>query len=271
MPIHPPILMDHLDEALPELLGKRLGLIVDFDGTVAEIAPTPDEARVSPDCAEALAGLAEAVDLVAVVSGRSVADLKSKVGVAGLVYVGNHGAEYQDGEQRYLAPGADKYRGQVVAAFEHLRSIVTTPGLIWQDKGLSASVHYRLAPDPEDARRSLIAALDSVSGVEGLEVFWGRRVLELRSSLGMDKGYAVRKLTRDRGLDGVIVLGDDVTDVDAMRALDELGAGGELRGLSVAVVHDDSPRALLDAADYRLNGVGEVQEFLVWLLTALVH
>ena len=261
--------MDQLDEALAELLGKRLGLIVDFDGTLAEIAPTPDQAGISPGCAETLAGLADTLDLVAVVSGRSVADLKSKVGVAGLVYVGNHGAEYQDGEQRYLAPGADEYREQVLAAFERLRSIVTTPGLIWQDKGLSASVHYRLAPDPQNAERALMAALDSVSGVEGLEVFWGKRVLELRSSLGLDKGYAVRKLTRDRGLDAVIVLGDDVTDVDGMRALDELEAGGDLRGLSVAVVHDDSPRALLDAADYRLDGVGEVREFLVWLETAV--
>ena len=243
----------------------RLGLAVDFDGTISEIAPTPGEATISPGCADALESLAGKLWLVAVVSGRSVYDLKEKVGLDGLLYVGNHGAEYLEGNRFAVAPGAADYRGRIRALFDHLKAAVDTPGMIWQDKGLSASVHYRLAPDAGQARSTLMEALDRAPGVEELEIFWGKLVLELRSPAGLNKGYAIRKLAQDRKLDGIIYLGDDTTDLDAIRTLHELKARRDLRGLGVAVAYDDSPEALLEAADYVLNGVGEVQEFLRWL------
>ena len=264
-PIRPPNLLDNLGEVLPVVRQPRLGLVVDFDGTIAEIAATPDEARISPGCSEVLESLDSRLSLVAVVSGRSADDLKEKVGLDGLLYVGNHGAEYLDGDELSVVPAAADYREQIKAAFDYLKATVDSPGLVWQDKGLGASVHYRLAPDADQARCTLESVLDSAPGVEKLEIFWGKLVLELRSPGGLNKGYAIRKLAQDWELDGVIFLGDDTTDLDAIRALEELAGKEGLRGLGAAVMYDDSPEGLLKAADYGLNGVREVQDFLIWL------
>lgn len=266
--ISPQNLLEKLDDLLPLVRRGRLGLVVDFDGTISEIAPTPDGAEINRGCAEALGRLSRRLVLVAVVSGRSAADLSQKVGLERVHYVGNHGAEYLAAGQLTIAPGAAEYRGKVRAVLDRLRATVDLPGLIWQDKGLSASVHYRLSSDPDDAGRTLATALESAS-IGELEVFWGKRVLELRSPTGLNKGYALRKLAQDHRLDGAIFIGDDTTDVDALRALAEMSAQGGLRGVGVAVVHDDSPPELLDAADYALSGVRQVETFLRWLDTAV--
>ena len=261
----PPNLLYHTDEVRPLVRRKPMGLVVDFDGTISEIAPTPDEARIAPACVGPLSSLATKLSLVAVISGRSVYDLKGKVGLEDLVYVGNHGAEYLVGEQLTLAPGAGRRRAQLHTAVGHLRSIADGPGLIWQDKGLSASVHYRRAPNPEQARRTLATALETLPDEGCLEIFWGKLVLELRPATGLTKGYALGKLARERRLSAVIYLGDDTTDVDALRSLKELAAGGEVLTLGIAVLHDDTPEALLEAADYSLVGVGGVRDLLRWL------
>ena len=107
--------------------------------------------------------------------------------------------------------------------------------------------------------------------MEDLEVFWGRLVLELRARIGLNKGYAVRKLAQDHNLASVIFMGDDITDLDGLRALRDLVAGGVLEGMGIVVTHLDSPDRLLEAADYALRGVPEVEAFLKWLDTAAAN
>ena len=261
----PPNLLELRKQVASLLSRSRLGLVVDFDGTIAEIAPTPDQAVVPAAVIDILERLCQALALVAVVSGRAARDLEAKVGLEGVTYVGNHGAEYLTQDGLVLAEGADGYADRIGRVFSRLREVADGPGLLWQDKGLSASLHYRLAPDPDHARRTLTAALESTDGARELEIFWGKLVLELRSPLGLHKGFAVRKLAGDFALDGVIFLGDDTTDVDAMHAVRELAEGSGLEALGVAVLHEDSPGELLTAADYSLNGVVEVGVFLEWL------
>lgn len=250
---------------LPVVHQPRLGLAVDFDGTVSEIVPVPDDARITPGCAEALDRLSHRLAVVAVVSGRSVHELQSKVALEDVVYVGNHGAEFAERGRVTVAPGAAETRAKVIALFERLKAAADIPGLIWQDKGYSASVHYRLAPDPDEAAAALSRLLEPAPLPEGVEVFWGKRVLELRPAAGWDKGYAVRSLAQRWRLSGLVFVGDDMTDVDGLRALKGLKAEGPLQGLGVAVVYDDSPRDLMQLADYGLSGVAGVEAFLRWL------
>ena len=245
-----------------------MGLVVDFDGTIAEIAPTPDEARVSPGCAEVLGRLAGRLALVAVASGRSASDVSEKVRLGNVVYVGNHGAEYIAEGRLSVVPGVAEYCGRIGGVFQHLKRAADGPGLIWQDKGLTASVHYRLAPDTDVAKQRLADALDSAPGAGALEIFWGKLVLELRPPVGIDKGFAIRKLAQEHELDGVIFRGDDATDVDALRALRDMTSRDTLHGLGIAVAYEDSPGALLDMADYQLDGVSQVEAFLRWLDSA---
>ena len=243
----------------------RLGLMVDFDGTIAPIAPTPDEAAVSPQALDSLRTLVEGIEMVSVVSGRDARDLEAKVRLDGATYVGNHGAEYIDGGELHVEPGVAEYRDRVDGVLRYLRSEVSVPGIVWQDKNLGASVHYRLTDDPERVRELLDAALRRAPGSEELDTFWGKMVLELVAPLGLDKGHAVRKLVAERRLDGAIFLGDDTTDATALRALGELREDGVLQGAAIAVLHDDSPEELVRVADYTLAGVEGVESFFEWL------
>ena len=269
-PILIPNLLDHPDEVLELTRVGRLGLLVDFDGTVADIAPTPEQAVVSPRAAESLRRLARSLDLVCVISGRGSGDVSGKVGLDELVYVGNHGVEYLDSGRLRIAPGAAKHRYAIKGVLEHLEAAVSVPGLLWHDKHYSASVHYRMTKDPGDTERLLKASLETAPLPDKLEMFWGKMVLEIRPMGGFHKGYALRKLVRERRLEGAIMVGDDTTDLDALIALRELSAQGGLRGVGVAVLHEDTPEELIKSADYGLRGVPEVETFLKLLADAAV-
>ena len=267
----PPGLLSNLHAVAPLLRARRLGIVVDFDGTISEIAPTPGEAHVLPAAATALRGLARKLALAAVMSGRAADDVAALVGVDSLTYVGNHGAEVLRDGRLELAPEAEAARGAVARTFAFLRAAVDLPGMVWQDKGLSATAHFRLAPDPERAARELDGALGQAgSAARGVEAFWGKMALELRAANGPNKGSATRSLARRFALDGLLFVGDDTTDVAALEAVRELSAGGALAGLGVVVLHDDTPEAALRAADYSLDGVPEVGRFLSWLNGAVV-
>ncbi|MCH7745302.1 MAG: trehalose-phosphatase [Chloroflexi bacterium] len=265
-PPAPPNLMANLDSILPIVASDhRFGLVVDFDGTISEIVSTPDEAGVSLQASNALSSLAAKLALVSVMSGRAASDVVQKVGIEGLLYVGNHGAEYIIDSRLNLAPNAAYGREAVRHVFNRLQAAVDVSGLIWQDKGYSASVHYRLASNTEEARRTLTDALGLIPEAKEIEVFWGKLVLELRASHGLDKGYAIRKLVKDYNLDSVIFIGDDTTDLDALIAVNELVTRNAIGGAGVVVLHEDSPVALLEAADYSVEGVSGVARFLSWL------
>ena len=257
--------MANLDAISNVVRARRLGLVVDFDGTISEIASTPDEARITVEAATTLGSLAGKLALVSVMSGRSAGDLRDKVNIEGLVYVGNHGAEYLRDGRLEVAPNAADSNESVARVFNRLRTIVGIPGLVWQQKGFSASVHYRLAPNADEARHSLSDALVALPEAAEIEVFWGKMVLELRAPHGLNKGYATRKLAKDYALQSVLFLGDDTTDVDALMAVRELASGDSFDGVGIAALHEDSPASLLEAADYSLEGVSQVGRFLTWL------
>ena len=260
-----PNLLEHVDRLRPLVQGGRLGLMLDFDGTLAEIAPTPDEAVISGRARESVRRLVQRLDLVCVMSGRTASDLRDKVGIDGVTYVGNHGVEYLEDERLWVAPRAAEYRDRTRSVFDHIKANVTASGLVWDDKYYSASVHYRLAENPALAEHALAAALNSAPGADELDVFWGKMVMEIRAPAGLHKGYAVRRLVRERRLRSAVVIGDDTTDVDALVALKELRDGGRIDGVGVAVLQEDSPGELLAAADYGLDGVSQVEVFLEWM------
>ena len=245
----------------------RLGVLLDFDGTVSEIAPTPAEATISPRARSALTRLVGAVSLVSLVSGRSVRDLAEKSGLDGVVHVGNHGVEYLAGGSLQVAPEAEPYATSIGLAMDRLEAIADGPGLVWQRKEFGGSVHYRLSDDPEATEARLAAAVQSVPEAAELDVFWGKMVMELRAPVGLHKGYAVRKLVGDYRLDSAIFVGDDRTDVDGLAAIRDMKDRSGFRGLGVMVRHPDSPDDLFRNADYALPGVAGVEEFLEWIVS----
>lgn len=252
-------------DQLSRLLSERpAGLITDLDGTISRIAPAPELAVVEPVARDALRELAEELDLVAVISGRSAADAQRLLQLDPVIYIGNHGLERRVRERTAIAPEAQPFLpliGRTLAAL-----VPQLPeGATIEDKGATASIHYRRSPDPEQAKAVILSALRPLAERHGLRISHGRRVVELRLPVALDKGSALRELVRDYQLRSVLFLGDDVTDLDAMRALRELRAPDAIIGLSIGVVGPETPAQIAQEADLTVPGVDDVAK----LLTAL--
>ena len=252
----------HLPDVMSVLALTPAGLITDIDGTISPIAPTPEEAAVSPACRDALQALSARLALVAAVSGRDAARAREMVGLDGVVYVGNHGLErWQDGETS-IAEEARRYAPAIRGAVEALGRGLDSPGLIVEDKGVTASVHYRLSPDTTAARDAVLAFLAAAPEASGLRITEGKLVVELRPPVAIDKGTSLERLVSERGLRGVVFIGDDVTDVDAFRELHALASQGVCRGLALGVVGAETPPEIAQESDMVLRGVPEVEELL---------
>src|SRR5436305_8291127 len=154
------------EEITGVLRQQPLGLLFDIDGTLSPIAPTPDEARLYPGVAELLHE-AQKYAHVGIITGRSIRDGARLVNVDGLTYIGTHGLEWSDGnptgEHRVkLIPQALPYvePGKAVLDVAE-RELADLPGIIVQRKSVGGSIHYRLTPDPEQARIRILATLEA--------------------------------------------------------------------------------------------------------------
>jgi trehalose 6-phosphate phosphatase len=231
------------DELLERLRAEpeRAAILLDVDGVLAPIVDRPEDARVPDDTREELRRLAATYALVACVSGRTGADAQRLVGLDEIVYVGEHGLE--------LDPDAPRWR-------DRIRAFAETVAWPVEDKGLTLSFHYRTAEDPEAAEAYLLETAERARD-SGLVPRFGRMVLEVRPPLATNKGTAVRALLAGRGLSRALYAGDDSTDLDAFRALDELEWG-----VRVGVVSDEAPRAIAEAADVVVSSPAAMLELL---------
>ena len=231
------------DDLVEELAREpnRAALFLDVDGVLAPIVARPEDATVPEETRAELERLAGRYALVAAVSGRASEDARRIVGVPTLAYAGSHGLE--------TAPDAQRWRTT-------LQRFVA--GVDWpvEDKGLTASFHYRTATDQNAARAELEKVAARAVAV-GLRARFGRKVLELLPPIDADKGTAVRELLSQRGLSRALYAGDDTTDLDAYDALDGL----ELT-VRVAVASDEGPAELRERADVVVDGPPEFLELL---------
>lgn len=213
----------------PRALGSRLAgsplvVLLDVDGTLAPIAPRPEDATVPRETVDALRALAARSDAhVGLISGRGAADARRLVGVAGLWAVGNHGLEMLGPDDALqVHDGVRPWAGALATVRDRARALVDrTPGALLEDKGATLSIHYRLAGERDVPR--LAAEVEALAAASGLRVTHGRKVVEVRPPIAVDKGTAVLGLARQLGAGApaasVVFAGDDTTDEDAMRAL----------------------------------------------------
>ena len=234
---------DALLERLTTAPGEA-ALFLDFDGVLAPIVARPEDAYPPPEARVELERLVVRYALVGVISGRAGDDVRARVGVDGIVYVGSHGLE--------LDPDAERWRQQI----RDFASDVPWNAHHTELKGLTVSFHFRDAVDEQAAVRELdeIAARATDAG---LVARFGRKVLEVLPPIGSNKGTAVRHLLEGAGLTRALVAGDDTTDLDAFRALDDIE-----HAVRVAVVSSESPELLRDFADIVVESTGEMLELL---------
>jgi trehalose 6-phosphate phosphatase len=224
---------------------ERAGIFTDFDGTLSPIVEDPAEAKPVRGTKAVLEALARRFAVVAVVSGRPVLDLAHRIRPRGVRLVGIHGLEVLDAASVSVAPPAEAARAAVEAvAASLLSSLRGMRGVSIERKGLALAVHFRRAPDPDEAERLAAPLVSEAAAAAGLVVVPGRRVLEVRPAGGGDKGDAVRRIAASANLDAALVAGDDVGDIPAFEAL--AGLDPLLR---VAVASAESPPGLAAAAD----------------------
>ncbi len=257
----------------------RAAVLLDIDGTLAPIVRHAVDAHVPEATRTLLIEIAKRYRVVGCVSGRRAATARQIVSIGTIAYVGNHGGELlRPGATRpELDPDVAAWTARVRAfaaraySPEHQRLRVRS-----EDKDAIAAFHWRGAPD-EEAAAAAVREIALRAQDEGLAVHWGRKVLEVRPPVGLDKGLGVTALLRPspgqpdgtsgRELDAAVYVGDDTTDLDAFRGLRALVRSGTLQSaLCVAVSSDEAPPELAAEADLTVDGTGGVRGLLEALL-----
>jgi trehalose 6-phosphate phosphatase len=248
-------------------------LLSDFDGTLSPVAPTPADAVAAPGVDLTLQALAPKLALTGIVTGRGIADVSGRLPVAGLVYVGNHGLEWQVGDEHHVHPAGQAARQVLSEALrdieQRLQAHVSLDGVIFEDKVYSGSIHYRLAPDPPAVRAILEPVTAEVASEYGFWVSDGKMVFELRPGEAVNKGSATRHLLTESGIRSAVFLGDDVTDADAFRVLRQMREEDGIASLAIGVLTLDTAQMVIDTADYLLDGVDDVVSMLMQVNDAL--
>ncbi|HET8523243.1 MAG TPA: trehalose-phosphatase [Thermomicrobiales bacterium] len=258
---------DALRDRCLTVLGRvPAAVVLDIDGTISEIAPAPDQAVVSDAARATLHQLRERVAVVAVITGRSAADGERLVGVDGLVYVGNHGLEQRTGGRQKIHPGAADTVQQIADALGDIEAALSDEGhdqgVIFENKILSASIHYRLAPEPEETGRRILALALATAESRDLRVTEGRLIVELRPNLAINKGTALADLVHAFQVAGLLFCGDDLTDVDGFQELKRMRERHQLDGLAIAVVAPEANPRIAQEADGSVESVGAMIQLL---------
>ena len=241
------------------------GFVLDFDGTLSGIAPTPAEARAVPGASGVLATLAGRYPLVAILSGRRAEDVSGLIPAKGVRYLGLYGAE-ELGPRRpsrrregvgtaVLTP-----RRPAAGLVDEAKAFIERAGLTGaevEDKGHSVALHYRNATSPDAGEAIAAWALDRARAL-GLDVRPGKMVVELTPP-GPTKAEALERLIAGEGIRRLVVAGDDVADVGALRRAGELLGADALR---IGVRSPEAPAELEEVADVMVPGPEGVLELL---------
>jgi trehalose 6-phosphate phosphatase len=244
-------------------------VLLDVDGVLAPIVQRPDDAHMPETTRRPLIEVAKRYGVVACVSGRRASDARRIVALGSIAYLGSHGSEVLqpgattpeiDGE---LKAWSRRVRGFSREAFdEDLQRLRVR----LEDKEAIAAFHWRGVSD-EEAAQAAVERVAHAAEEAGLVPHWGRKVLEIRPPVRVDKGAGIVRLLADRDLAGAIYVGDDVTDLDAFRGLSELVERGRLaHAVRIGVRSDEGPPQLEEEADAMVEGTDGVRDLLQALL-----
>ncbi len=256
-----------LSELLAPLIADpaRSAVLLDVDGVLAPIVEQPDDAHMPETTRRPLIEVANRYKVVACVSGRRASDARRIVSLGSIDYLGSHGSEIL--RAGTIAPELDvelqswtaRVRAFAGEAFdEPLRRLRVR----LEDKEAIAALHWRGVPDEEGAH----AAIEDVARAAedaGFVTHWGRKVLEIRPPVRIDKGAGIVRLLHETELVAALYVGDDLTDIDAFRGLDELADSGRIgQVIKVGVRSEEGPPQLAQVADYMVEGTPGVRELL---------
>jgi len=215
------------------ILGGKKGvlLLLDYDGTLSPIAASPGLARLPRGTKRLLEVLKKnPFFTIAIISGRSLKEIKKQVGIKGIIYAGNHGLEMEGPGLKFVNKGALSRRRLLDEIYRDLSiRLSAIKGALIENKGLTLSVHYRLVKRRQLARLKIIVnrMLRAPLAAKKIRLTYGKKVYEIRPPVDWDKGKAVKRLLKDRRIfkKGMapVSIGDDYTDEDMFRAVGPAG------------------------------------------------
>ncbi len=248
---------------------EHAAVLLDIDGTLAPIVRHAADAHVPEATRTLLIEIARRYAVVGCVSGRRASIARQIVAIGTIAYVGNHGGELL--RPRATRPEIDADLEAWTARVRDFAARVDTPALQrtrvrHEDKEAIAAFHWRGAPD-EAAAAGAVQEIARRAQEAGLAVHWGRKVLEVRPPVALDKGLGIAALLRGMQVGSAVYVGDDSTDLDAFRGLRALVDSGDLtNALCVAVSSDEAPPELAQESDLRVDGPAGVRGLLEALL-----
>lgn len=242
---------------------ERAVVGLDMDGTLSPIVEDPELAHIHPEAPEALAGLAPYVRALAIITGRparqalalgGLDEVGDTIGDLGreLYVLGQYGNErWTSSARRIVSPRPPQGLASFEAELGSLLRRADATGAFVEEKGLAVAVHTRRMADPEAALHRLEPPLTELAKRHGLVIEPGRNVLEVRAP-GMDKGAAIRRLTDELDAGAFCFAGDDLGDLEAFVAVEELRSAGLPTLLVCSASREQS--ALRDRADLVVSG-----------------
>ena len=264
--------MEYLLSAWPDVAkwlrdARHILLLTDYDGTLTPIVERPELANLSEDVRRLLRTLARQRHFtLGIISGRALADLEDKVGISGIIYAGNHGLEIEGPGISFVNPVAEELRPILrIMHYVLSRALGTIRGVFVENKGLSLSIHYRLAERHRagEVERIVKQVVGGTEAAGQARITSGKKVYEVRPAVTWDKGKAVKLLMKKYGKGGrrsgllPMYFGDDLTDEDGFRVIESYGMG-----ISVFVGEQNQQ----STARYFLKSPAEVATFMGILL-----
>lgn len=256
------------DRILEVLQHSPSGYFSDFDGVLSEIAPTPDEATAYPGVADSLAAIARNVDAAGIITGRAADDVATRFDISSLTVVGNHGLEWVDRGERRDHPAGLAAIDAVTRVLSAAHERIHDDGMVWENKRLSGTIHFRNTADPLNTELRLIPIIEELAAENNLRATVGKMIVELRPKEHVSKGTALEELAGQYGLESVVFWGDDVTDVDGFKTLRELRALGK-HTLSIGVVTADAHPDIEAYADVVVRSVREAAVVMTEVAAAI--
>jgi trehalose 6-phosphate phosphatase len=256
-----------LSEALAPLRADpaHAAILLDIDGTLSPIVQHAADANVPEGTRQLLIEVSKRYGLVACVSGRRASEARAMVAIGTISYLGSHGAELLRAgwTEAVLDPRLEEWVRRIHEfAREADTADLRRSRVRVEDKGVIVAFHWRGAPD-EEAARSAIDALAARAEAAGLRTHWGRKVLEVRPPVQIDKGAGIASFLEGTDVDAVLYVGDDTTDLDAFRGLGELLEQGKVHhAIRVGVSSDEGPSEIAEQADIVVDGTAGVQALL---------
>jgi trehalose 6-phosphate phosphatase len=246
----------------------RAAILFDIDGTLAPIVEHAADARVPEQTRQLLTQIARRYGVVACVSGRRASEARAMVAIGTISYLGSHGAEVL--RAGWTEPAVDQEVEDWAERIHDFAREADTAELRrlrvrLEDKGPIVAFHWRGAPD-EEAARAAIDAIAAKAEAGGLRTHWGRKVLEVRPPVRIDKGAGIASFLAGTDIDVAMYVGDDRTDLDAFHALAQMAEDGRIsKAIRVGVRSDEGPSEITDEADLVVDGTAGVTELLAAL------